>query len=154
MKRTFREIAKDAGYLLRTDIGKQKWAILIIAAYFFILRQYGDRSCPMVMITGFPCPACGLSRAGLSFLRGDFGLAFHTHPFIYPIIFLTLLFFVYRYIFLKSPIFLKKYLLMLIGLMIIYYVYRVIRYFPGEPPMSYDRRNLIRGFTNVMRSLT
>ena len=39
--------------------------------------------CPMASLLGTPCPGCGLTRATLAALGGDFSLAFHIHPLVY-----------------------------------------------------------------------
>jgi hypothetical protein len=36
--------------------------------------------CPVRLMTGFPCPSCGLTRATRLALRGDFGAATAMHP--------------------------------------------------------------------------
>jgi hypothetical protein len=36
--------------------------------------------CPFALVTRHPCPGCGLGRATLAMLRGDFGEAVHAHP--------------------------------------------------------------------------
>ncbi|MFW5739011.1 MAG: DUF2752 domain-containing protein [Myxococcota bacterium] len=36
--------------------------------------------CPMAVIVGIPCPGCGMTRATLSALHGDFATSFRFHP--------------------------------------------------------------------------
>ncbi len=36
--------------------------------------------CPMAVITGIPCPGCGMTRATLHALHGDFAASFRFHP--------------------------------------------------------------------------
>jgi hypothetical protein len=38
-------------------------------------------NCPILAATGVPCPGCGLTRAMIEFIRGDFVQSFHTHAF-------------------------------------------------------------------------
>lgn len=48
--------------------------------------------CPFKRIFGLPCPGCGLTRAWLCFLSGDWGQAIRYHPLFLPtplFIFLT-----------------------------------------------------------------
>jgi hypothetical protein len=36
--------------------------------------------CPVAIVTGHPCPGCGLTRATLALLHGDLHEAMHLHP--------------------------------------------------------------------------
>jgi len=36
--------------------------------------------CPMAALTGIPCPGCGMTRAALSALHGDFATSLRFHP--------------------------------------------------------------------------
>lgn len=50
-------------------------ATAMAAAAYFELAL-----CPMAVVTGIPCPGCGMTRATLSALHGDFATAFRYHP--------------------------------------------------------------------------
>ena len=39
--------------------------------------------CPTAALFGMPCPGCGLTRATLAALHGDFTRAFHFHPLFF-----------------------------------------------------------------------
>ena len=144
MKRSVKTIIKEAFKLLWKDIKNLKIPVIVIAFYLWFSRTFFYGSCIWVTITGFPCPGCGLTRAGFALLRGDFRRAFEIHPFIYAIALLFLLFCVYRYILQKSQKVFTKWLIVLMVGMMVFYVLRMIFVFPGEPPMSYYRHNLIR----------
>ena len=49
---------------------------VFVTVYCFVT----DRGCMFLSFIGFPCPGCGLTRANLSFLRGDVIAAFGYHP--------------------------------------------------------------------------
>ena len=139
------QVIRDASGLLWKDIKDLKWAIIIIIAYFVLGKYYLYSLCPMVMLTGFPCPGCGLTRAGFALLRLDLAGALRIHPFIYPAAAYIAVFGWNRYIRgRRMGRKLKAGLIVLMILIILFYVWRMWRYFPGEPPMSYYGRNLLR----------
>ena len=43
----------------------------------------GPPFCPTALFLGIPCPGCGLTRATLALLRGDFARAFGFHPLVF-----------------------------------------------------------------------
>lgn len=103
-----------------------------------------------MLLTGYPCPACGMTRAAFCLFRMDFKGAFSIHPFIYAVAAYVAVFAVNRYILQrKMGKILKLALAGIMAGMIVYYLWRMILYFPGEPPMSYYSRNLL----SIARSL-
>ncbi|HEX6276690.1 MAG TPA: DUF2752 domain-containing protein [Polyangiaceae bacterium] len=42
----------------------------------------GPPMCPTALFFGIPCPGCGLTRATLALLSGDFGAALRFHPLV------------------------------------------------------------------------
>ena len=137
--------------LLLNDIKSAKWAIVLIIAYFVLLRRILHSMCPMVLLTGFPCPGCGLTRAGFAVLSLDFGTAWRIHPFIYAFAVLTVMFGINRYVLCKKKMpFLRVCLIVTLAAMLVFYMWRMYRYFPGEPPMSYYEGNLFQGMIHLL----
>jgi hypothetical protein len=56
---------------------------VLIAAIVFSFTA----GCPFLLVTGIPCPGCGMTRAILSALRFDFTAAFGYHP-LFPLVIL------------------------------------------------------------------
>lgn len=151
MKRTVKQVIGEALTLIWQDIKDYKGIWMTLTAFFIVQRTFFGASCSLVRLTGFPCPACGLTRAGIDVLRGDFYWAWRIHPFIYPIILLILIALTRRYILKRSNKVLWKGLIVLIIGLVIFYIYRMIRYFPGGQPISYYGENLFHKIFGLVR---
>ena len=131
---------------------KKFWLVLLIfSAYITITYIFHIPNCFIKMIIGFPCPSCGLTRAGFAVLRLDFKEAFYYNPLIYllPLILCVLIF--------KTSIFKKLYhsklfWLIIISITIINYIIRLIYIYPN-PPMDYDSNNVIAIIINYIINL-
>ncbi|MGO5052250.1 DUF2752 domain-containing protein [Lachnospiraceae bacterium LCP25S3_G4] len=123
--------------MLKKDLKNIKLPIFLFLIYDVIVHLIWNSICPMVIITGIPCPGCGLTRAAKLLLQLRFADAWKMHPFIYPIVMLAVLFFIFRYVLDKRINILIVLTVILGGLMILYYIYRMYRYFPNDSPMTY-----------------
>ncbi len=144
MREAFKKIGKD--------IYAARWAIIIIIAYFVFLSRFVYTLCPLALLTGFPCPACGLTRAGFCLLHLDFAGAWAVHPFIFPLLLLAFLFCLNRYFLKGQPLNKLLYwgaVITMVG-MIIFYIWRMVTQFPGDPPMTYYSGNLINRFLTLL----
>ena len=64
----------------------QRWAIaaaLMAPLVVAILNEFPI--CPTAGLFGLPCPGCGLTRATLLFLQGEFARALAFHPLVIPL---------------------------------------------------------------------
>jgi hypothetical protein len=59
-----------------SDLYHNRIAILCIIIYMSVTQYLFHSVCPIAILFGFPCPACGLTRAGISFLTAHFSTAF------------------------------------------------------------------------------
>ncbi len=55
-------------------------AVGVVVLAFVAVLVSGLPTCPAATLLGVPCPGCGLTRATLAALRGDFHMAFRLHP--------------------------------------------------------------------------
>lgn len=128
---------------IRKDIENTRWAIIFIIAYFAFIKIVTGSACPIVALFGYPCPACGLTRAFVKLLHFDFAGAFKIHAFIYIVIIYLLVFGWNRYVKgKKAGRKLTTAAIIIILSMTGYYIWRMLHYFPGKPPISYYYRNL------------
>lgn len=137
--------------LLRRDLKNLRVPALLFLIYFAIGRKFLYSLCPSVLVTGFPCPGCGMTRAVFSILKGNFAAAWHLNPFSYAAVILVVMFVVQRYIRRKDVKCLGKYLVVAAVGMLLFYIYRMLHDFPGEPPMSYYRGNLLNRILQMLK---
>ncbi|MCR5116948.1 MAG: DUF2752 domain-containing protein [Lachnospiraceae bacterium] len=125
-----------------SDIKKYKVGIAICVIYYFLTLNLFKASCPCILLTGFPCPGCGITRSLLAILTFRFKYAFETNPASYAWFFLILWFIFFRYIKgQRSRIF---YTLLTITAIITIgvYIYGMVKYFPNRIPYVYTTHNL------------
>lgn len=140
IKKAKREIMKDAAFCVRVIV----WVAAVAAAHITVLRHFLYSLCPVVLLTGYPCPACGMTRSAVLVLRGQFAAAWKLQPFIYVLGIFVLTAGIWRYVLLKqSTVWMKWCLIMILFFMIAFYIYRMVRYFPDIPPMTYYQGNLL-----------
>ncbi len=145
-----REIIRDAVFCVRAVM----WAAAVAAAHIIVLRHFLYSLCPMVLMTGLPCPACGMTRAGVLILTGHFAAAWKLQPFIYILGLFVLAAGIWRYLLLKNSIgWMKKCLMVILLCMIAFYIYRMVRYYPDVPPMTYYPYNLFYRLRCLFRTI-
>ena len=110
-------------------------ALVCLAAYFYVANLLFGGVCPSKIIAGLPCPGCGLTRAALLILRGDFVGSLRMNPilpflFIYAILVLR-----------KKTKIAQNYIIFVIILSFAVFGYRVIFSF-GTEPVVYNPHNL------------
>ena len=137
MSKKFWGRIKQAVQLIEKDIQSYYIGFLVLGIYFLLMRKWFYSSCPSVVLTGFPCPGCGMTRAVELILKGRFARAWRLHPFSYAWLIYGVVFFIRRYILQKECRSILKYLLIIVCGMVVFYVYRMVCRFPGEAPMTY-----------------
>lgn len=150
------KIKQAAGRLWR-DLKEYKGLIPALLIYYFFVKIIFSAFCPSVIVTGFPCPGCGMTRALLFLLTGQFKRAWNINPLIYGWFLFALYAGVQRYWFGRSIKGWKAILWILAVAMIIAYIYRMYRYFPNRPPMTFTGGSLfdrvLPGYDELIRKI-
>lgn len=124
---------------------KSLWiAILALLLYNVIARSVFHAFCPQLILTGFPCAGCGMTRAVFYILTGRFARGMQLNPAAPLWILFLAWFLVNRYLRGVCP---KSTTKVLVGVCVAtlgIYIYRMLHFFPGEPPMVYYRNNILR----------
>ena len=107
----------------------------IVLILFLLLLFY---KCPFQFMTGLPCPGCNMKTSLYYLLHFKFSLSLYYHALLIP----TIVVFIWIVFNHKNQEQTKKLLIIWAILMIIYYIYRMLVYFPNSP-MMYSKENLI-----------
>lgn len=125
------------------DIKKYGMAAVIFLIYYVIVHLTRSAFCPMVYITGLPCAGCGMTRAFLFMLRGEFQRAAFIHPMSYLLLGTAAYCIYFRYI---KGTKIKGFKILAWGLiitMLSFYAVRMYLYFPDRVPYTYASDNLL-----------
>ena len=135
---------------------KRFWPITIISIILYVVvHKIKGAFCPAVIIFGLPCPGCGIVRAVLYVLKGQFAEAFYMNPCVYLWIVFLLYIIVVRYILGKKLKHMKVFMIVLVVAMLVRYGYGMCMYYPNRPPFSYTGGNMmedrIPGYMHLVR---
>lgn len=127
---------------IRSDFENLWMAAAVIILYTILVNGIFHAFCPMVIVTGFPCPGCGMTRAVFFFLTGQIAESWHMQPMGIAAVGLFVYFCWNRYIIGRNAKGMKGLLVIsFIGLLAVYFV-RMYLYFPERIPYVYTEGSL------------
>lgn len=131
---------------LTKELFHYRFFLLSAFVYLLITQLIFHKLCPIAIITGFPCPGCGITRALLLLLTGHPIAAWNMNPCIYLWILFFLLFFFARYM--KKDRKMQNILIIITGIItIVVYIIRMFLYFPNTVPYVYYEHSLLHTIT-------
>ncbi len=134
------------------------WPGLFVAAgLYFLFHFLFGAFCPSVLLTGFPCPGCGMTRAMIYFVKGQFLRSFALNPSAGLWLVWFICFFYERYVRGRRPHWIFWAAALMMVLMIIVYIYRMSALFPNKPPYVYRKDNFLAkwlpGYEQVVKRI-
>lgn len=135
------------------DIRNYYRGALLAFAYVGTAGAFGVPVCPMVLLTGLPCPGCGMTRAAALFLRGQWLSAWRMHPFFYALLLLAIVAAVFRYGMGRAAPGMRLLASIALILSVGFYAYRMAKYFPNREPMVYFEGNALRFVAQLVAHL-
>ena len=117
-------------------------------AFFAVMALYWlwigkIQLCLPRLFTGVPCPGCGLTRAAIAMIKGDFAGSFRMHPLLLPVVLTLLAVLADRFTGKNFLIRFKWFFIAMLVMLLLLYAVRMIMYFPDGPaPMEYDHDSL------------
>ena len=136
---------KQAGIRLWQDVKNMWMAAAAIAVYTILVNVLFHAFCPMVIFTGLPCPACGMTRALFYLVTGNISASVQMHPLGSWVVCLFLYYAWNRYIKGREARGMKILLGITFAMLIICYVWRMLLCFPDKAPCVYRKRNVLAG---------
>lgn len=146
------------GNRIKRDIKQYGQGLAVAVILYFVMHRLFRAFCPSVLITGFPCPGCGMTRALLSLLKGQIARAWALNPAAVFWIMWAVWFAIERYGRERCPKALIWAAWGILLFMVLVYIIRMKLYFPDRPPYTYTGNNLfsrvLPGYSKVIRYLT
>ena len=138
-----KEKAKAVLKRMGKDIRQYKWAVPAFLIYYVVIKTIFHAFCPFLILTGLPCPGCGTTRALAFIFMGQPGRAWRMNPCAFLWVLFGIYFFYKRYVRGEAVKGAVKLLAAMAALMILVYMYRLATEFPGYPPMTFRRDNIL-----------
>lgn len=126
-------------------------AVIAFCIYNIIVRILFHAYCPFLIFTGFPCAGCGMTRAVFYILTGRIKRGMALNPAAPIWILFLLWFFAGRYLHGRTSKHVKVVLATVVLVTFAIYVYRMVHFFPGSPPLVFYRDNIISSLVRRMR---
>lgn len=128
---------------IRRDL-KDMWiALIVIALYTVAVNIIFHSFCPMVIVTGFPCPGCGMTRSLFYLFTGRIYRSIQMNPMGIPIALIIIYFCFNRYIRGKKAAGMTLLVVAAVIMLLIVYVYRMYLFFPDRAPYVYTSDNIM-----------
>lgn len=143
MRKKIMAAAKAAWGRICRDL-KAFWPMLLVfAGYNILVRKIFHAFCPQLIVTGFPCAGCGMTRAMFYMLTGRFGRGMRLNPSAVFWLAFFIWYFWNRYVRGVRPRSMMCVLGVVGAITLLIYLYRMLNCFPGDPPMVFYRENII-----------
>ncbi len=106
--------------------------------------HYSGIGCPVLFITGFPCPGCGMTRAFIALLDFDIITSIHYHPLCIIVIIMFCCYILNEFKIIAISKRVKNIsLVSILAMFIFVYIIRMIVMFPNTSPMLYNNDAII-----------
>ena len=128
---------------IAADVKEYGMIFVVLVVYTIIVNLVFHAFCPVVIVSGFPCPGCGITRATVCLLAGRWPQAWQLNPVIYAVAMTAAWFCINRYLMGRKAAGIKWMIAAVFVLLIGVYLVRMHIYFPGRVPYVYTEDNML-----------
>lgn len=140
---SMKKYIKAVGIRIITDVKGYGVAVAAVLLYAVAVNLIFHAFCPLVILSGFPCPGCGVSRATLCFMTGRWQSAWQMNPVIFPIVLFAAYFCLCRYLLGRKVKGAKTGIAVILVLLFVVYCLRMYLHFPDRIPYVYVEENVL-----------
>ncbi len=135
------------------DVKTYYIGIVLFLIFNIVIRKLFHAFCPFLITTGFPCAGCGMTRAVYHILTGSFERGMNLNPAAPLWIGWIAYFLMCRYILGKNTKWVMRFLVLVCVVTFVIYLYRMMTQFPGDPPMTYYRNNILSKYLIIFKEM-
>lgn len=128
---------------IRKDFENFWMAAAAIIVYTIVVNLIFHGFCPLVLVTGFPCPGCGITRALFYLFTGQIEKSLYIQPMGIVVLACIIYFFWNRYVIGRKAKGMKAVLGISVVLLLVVYLVRMYLYFPERVPYVYTQGCLL-----------
>ncbi len=150
---------------LKLDIKTYYKGAMLVLCYIVVMDFLLGGMCPMLLVTGLPCPGCGMTRAGMYLGIFHFDLAWQMNPMSYPVAIFVVYSVICRYFIGCRVKGFRILIIILSFMMLAVYGYRMMveflpnlqlqlnnqEYIPQNTPMYYSKESLSYMFFKLLK---
>lgn len=125
------------------DVKEYGVVFVVLVIYTIAVNLVFHAFCPVVIVSGFPCPGCGVTRATVCFLTGRWQQAWQLNPVVFAIAPMAAWFCINRYLIGRKTAGIKWMIAAVFVLLIGVYAVRMYMYFPDRTPYVYTEDNML-----------
>lgn len=142
MKREIPDRVSVTAGRIRKDVKQYGPGMLAAVVLYFLIHAVFDAFCPSVLISGFPCPGCGMTRAVIYLFTGQLKRSWALNPAAVFWVIWAFWSAFERYGRGRRSKASFQAACGILLFMIIVYIVRMKMYFPDRPPYVYTKDNL------------
>ncbi|MCH5256861.1 MAG: DUF2752 domain-containing protein [Lachnospiraceae bacterium] len=144
---------KQTGARIWKDIREYWMAAVVLLVYTIAVNLIFHNFCPMVIVSGLPCPGCGLTRSIVCLISGRLSQSLYINPMGIPIACILIYFFWNRYITGRKAKGMTVLITCVVFMLLVLYICRMYMFFPNRVPYVYTENNILSRYFSIYEQI-